>query len=60
MSEPLLLSIQDAARMLGLSKNFVYLEARRGKIPTVRWGKRLLVPVDELGKLVDEMKGNRA
>jgi excisionase family DNA binding protein len=58
MQEPLLLSIQDAAKALGLSKNFVYLEAKRGNIPTVRYGKRLLVPAEELKKLVADMIGN--
>lgn len=33
----------DVANLLGISRNSVYGAARRGEIPTIRIGKRLLV-----------------
>lgn len=35
----------DAGRSIGLAKNATYAAARRGEIPTVRLGTKLLVPV---------------
>lgn len=52
MSERLALSIPEAADALGISRNHAYLLAKRGEIPTVRFGKRILVPVAELEKRI--------
>ena len=38
------LTIDEAARVLGIGRNGAYEAARRGDIPTVRIGKRILVP----------------
>ena len=38
------LTIPEAADALGIGRNSAYEAARRGEIPTVRIGKRLLVP----------------
>lgn len=35
----------DAGQAIGLAKNATYAAARRGEIPTVRLGVKLLVPV---------------
>lgn len=43
----------ETGRLLGLSKNSTYKAARRGEIPTVRIGKRLLVPRKALLELLD-------
>ena len=37
-------TIEEAARLLGIGRSSAYAAARRGEIPTVRIGKRLLVP----------------
>lgn len=42
----------DAAETLGLSRNAVYLAAKRGDLPTIRIGKRLLVPIAKLEALL--------
>ncbi|MGP6192347.1 MAG: helix-turn-helix domain-containing protein [Vulcanimicrobiaceae bacterium] len=34
----------EAARLLGISRNLAYEAARRGEIPTIRIGRRILVP----------------
>ena len=45
MNEELLtLTIPEAARRLGIGRNQGYECARRGEIPTIRLGKRLVVP----------------
>ena len=38
------ISIEEAGAQLGLSRNSAYEAARRGDIPTLRMGRRLLVP----------------
>ena len=44
----------DTGRLLGLSKNSTYEAARRGQIPTIRIGKRLLVPRKALLRMLEE------
>ena len=39
------LSIEEAARLLGLGRTAAYEAARRGELPTRRLGRRLIVPV---------------
>ncbi len=39
------ITIGEAAEMLGISRTSAYLCARRREIPTVRLGRRVLVPV---------------
>ena len=37
--------IDEAAAILGISRNGAYNAAKDGSLPTIRIGKRLLVPV---------------
>ena len=46
--ERLTLSIVEAAKILGIGRNSAYEAARRGQIPTLTIGRRLLVPKWEL------------
>ena len=39
------ITVGEAAEMLGISRTSAYLCARRREIPTVRFGRRVLVPV---------------
>lgn len=41
----LTMTVQEAAKKLGIGRNQGYDAARRGEIPTIKIGKRLLVPV---------------
>ena len=43
-AERLVYTVPEAGRLLGLSRNGSYEAARRGDIPTLRMGRRLLVP----------------
>ena len=38
------LTILEAANALGIGRNAAYEAARRGEIPTIRIGKRIVVP----------------
>lgn len=44
MSKKEVLTIPEVAKMLRISRNFGYELARRGELPVVRFGRRLLVP----------------
>lgn len=45
-------SVAEAARRLGIGRNLGYDAARRGELPVVRIGKRLVVPLAALEKLL--------
>jgi len=49
---PKTLSVPAAGKIVGLSKNAAYSAARRGEIPTLRFGGRLRVPTYRLEKLL--------
>lgn len=48
----LTLTIDETARELGISRGSAYEAARRGELPTIRIGRRLLVPVAALSALL--------
>jgi len=43
-NERLTLTVKEAAKLLGLSRNAVYEAARTGKIPVLKIGRRFLIP----------------
>ena len=45
--------IEEAGRLLGVGRNQAYEAAKRGEIPTIKIGKRLLVPRAALDRLLD-------
>lgn len=45
-------TIPEAAKRLGIGRNQCYEAARRGDIPTIRIGKRYLVPLAALERLL--------
>ena len=48
-------TVDEAAAVLGISRNSAYEAARRGEIPTIRVGRRILVP----RSLLEELLGTR-
>jgi excisionase family DNA binding protein len=46
------IKIEEAARLLGISRNTAYDAAKNGQLPTVKIGKRLLVPTAALDRLL--------
>jgi excisionase family DNA binding protein len=43
-SEKLTISVEEAGAMLGISRALAYQMANTGKLPILRFGKRMLVP----------------
>jgi excisionase family DNA binding protein len=43
----------DVGEMLGLSRGAVYAAAKRGEIPTLKFGKRIIVPRAALERLLE-------
>jgi excisionase family DNA binding protein len=52
-AEILVLTIEEAAKVLRLSTDSAYEAARRGEIPTLRIGRRVLVPKRALLNMID-------
>ena len=52
MTEPYAISIAEAADRLGVSKSYLYQLAKEGRLPVVRLGRRVLVPVESLQGLL--------
>jgi excisionase family DNA binding protein len=50
MDERKTLTIPEVAKRLRISRTLAYEAARRGEIPTLKIGKRILVPVAALEK----------
>ncbi len=50
------ISVPEAGRDLGLSRNSAYAAAARGEIPTIRIGRKLRVPVQALERMLEETK----
>jgi excisionase family DNA binding protein len=45
-------TIEEAGRELGISRNGAYEAAKRGEIPTIKIGRRILVPRAALDRLL--------
>ena len=54
--EKLVYSMQEAAEVLGISKSYMYELARRGEVPALKLGKRLVVPKERFIKWIHEEK----
>ena len=46
--DKLAVSVDEAARLLGVSRDLVYDLVRRGELPAVRLGRRIVVPLRSL------------
>jgi excisionase family DNA binding protein len=59
-ARPRTLSVEETAKELGISRNTAYEAARRGEIPTIQIGRRLLVPRIALERMLRGEAGSRA
>jgi excisionase family DNA binding protein len=50
----LTITVEEAGRLLGISRGLAYQMAREGRIPTIRFGKRLVVPKWAIEHLLQE------
>jgi excisionase family DNA binding protein len=48
------ITVEEAGRLLGIGRSLAYEAARRGELPTIRLGRRLLVPTARLQALVGQ------
>jgi excisionase family DNA binding protein len=52
--ERLTMSVEDAADVLGISRSLAYELVRKGELPSLRLGRRLVVPVRSVEALVED------
>lgn len=50
---PLTISVPEAGKRLGIGRNAAYEAARRGDLPVLRFGKRLVVPLAALERKLE-------
>lgn len=53
-SDRLTITVEEAAARLGISRTLAYELVRRGEIPSLRLGRRRLVPVHALDLMLRE------
>jgi excisionase family DNA binding protein len=46
------ISVEEAASMLGISRAKAYECARQGELPSLRFGRRVVVPLAELERML--------
>lgn len=51
-TEPLTITVEEAGRRLGISRGLAYSLVRRGQIPSVRLGRRLVVPAGAVEAII--------
>ena len=51
--EKVVLDVESAGKLLGLSRPSAYQAIKRGEIPYIRIGRRILVPVAALDKMLE-------
>ena len=51
--ERLVVSVPEAARLLGISRTHAYEMIARGELPCIRLGRRILVPLRPLMRLLE-------
>ena len=49
----LTISVEEAGRLLGISRGLAYMLVNRGDIPSIRRGRRIVVPRRALERLLD-------
>jgi excisionase family DNA binding protein len=54
---PLTYQIEEAAKLLGIGRNHCYEAAKRGEIPCIRIGRRLLIPRAALEEMLARPRG---
>jgi len=56
-NESIVLTVGETARLLRLSKTTVYDQIRQGSVPSIRLGKRILIPRAALMRKLEEAIG---
>lgn len=58
MTEPAVLTIEEAAKLLRIGRSAAYEAARRGEIPVIRLGRSLRVPRHRLEAMLGSINGD--
>ena len=58
MNEKLTLSVEEAGKLLGVSRQIAYQLSRRADFPTLHIGRRVLVPRKQLEAWMDRQVNN--
>ena len=56
LSDRQYLSVKEFKDRLGVSRNLIYEQVRKGVLPSVRLGGRILIPVDALAQLMQRQE----
>jgi excisionase family DNA binding protein len=51
---PLVLTVEQTAKLLGISRGLAFAAVRSGEIPSRRVGRRILVPTEQLRRWLHE------
>ena len=57
IDQRLCITVPEAAKMLGISRNFAYELVKRHKLPVRKFGKRLLIPRVAFEKMLEKDEG---
>jgi excisionase family DNA binding protein len=57
-SAKLTITVEEAGRVLGLSRGSAYAAAARGEIPVLRFGKRMVVPFRRFMQMLGDEPGS--
>lgn len=52
MTKRLTVTVEEAAEMLGISRAHAYALSRRDELPSIRLGRRLVVPLSAIERLL--------
>lgn len=58
--QPLTITVERAGQLLGISRGLAYDLVRRGDIPAVRLGRRLVVPADAIEQILRDRPARSA
>tara|TARA_Y100000310_G_scaffold299145_1_gene333711 strand:- start:848 stop:1072 length:225 start_codon:yes stop_codon:yes gene_type:complete len=53
VNEKVVLTVEEAGELLRISRSSAYEAARKGQLPTIKIGRRLLVPVRAIEKMLE-------
>ena len=53
-ADRLTLTVEEATHLLGISRGLAYELARSGKLPAIRFGRRLLIPKVALERMLNQ------
>jgi excisionase family DNA binding protein len=59
LTKPRTVSVEEAGRILGIGRMAAYQAVWRGQIPSIRIGRRLLVPVAKLNVMLGETEATQ-